>query len=176
VFAVDDAGRTALADIAPEAWWRQIAWVPQRPALLPGTVWQNITGDYSGPPVPSPSEVAAAEAAATQAGFAEVVADLPDGWGTGIGHGGAGLSLGQGQRLALTRALLQDRPVVVLDEPTAHLDAATAETVLGAIADLARRGRTVLVVAHRAALVAVADHTVQVSSAPAPAPAVEVGA
>ncbi|MDR1427777.1 MAG: thiol reductant ABC exporter subunit CydD [Bifidobacteriaceae bacterium] len=167
VTAVDDDGPHDLADIDPAAWWAQIAWVPQRPALLPGTVWQNVTGDFVSNPTPKGADLAAADAAARRAGFDRVLAGLPDGWGTAIGHGGVGLSVGQGQRLALASALLQDRPVTILDEPTAHLDAATAEIVQDTIADLAKRGHTVLVVAHRTALIAAADQTVEVVSAPA---------
>ncbi|MDR0432032.1 MAG: thiol reductant ABC exporter subunit CydD [Bifidobacteriaceae bacterium] len=167
VLAADDAGPHDLREIEPESWWSQFAWVPTRPVLLPGTVWQNMTGDFSATSatVPAGSDLEAASRAASQAGFAAVVASLPDGWATVIGHGGVGLSVGQGQRLALARALLGNRPVVVLDEPTAHLDAATAATVHGAIADLARQGRTVLLVAHQAALVGVADHVVEVTQA-----------
>ncbi|MDR1152155.1 MAG: thiol reductant ABC exporter subunit CydD [Bifidobacteriaceae bacterium] len=176
VVAVDDDGPHDLADIAPPAWWAQIAWVPQRPALLPGTIWQNLTGDFSGGPEPPATALAAANDAATRAGFAEVVAGLADGWGTMIGHGGVGLSVGQRQRLALARGLLQDRPLVILDEPTAHLDDATAATVLATIEDLARRGRTVLVIAHQASLIATADAVVEVLQAPAPAAEVEVPA
>ncbi|MDR1294744.1 MAG: thiol reductant ABC exporter subunit CydD [Bifidobacteriaceae bacterium] len=174
VMAVDDAGVHDLADISPSAWWAQIAWVPQRPALLPGTVWQNLTGDFSRGSEPHGAALATANDAATRAGFAQVLASLPDGWGTAIGHGGVGLSVGQGQRLAFARALLQDRPLVVLDEPTAHLDSATSATVLATIEDLARRGRTVLVVAHQASLIATADTVVEVGHAPAPAGDAEV--
>jgi ATP-binding cassette subfamily C protein CydD len=82
-----------------------------------------------------------------------------------------GLSVGQRQRLALTRALLRPAPLVILDEPTAHLDAGSERHVLAALAALADEGRTVLVVAHRPDLRRIADRTIEVSSLPAAAAA-----
>ena len=108
------------------------------------------------------------EAAASVTGFDEVVAALPEGWDTRIGHGGAGLSVGQRQRLALTRALASPAPLVILDEPTAHLDAAAESHVLAGVAALREAGRTVVVIAHRRALLAVADDVIEVRSAPRP--------
>ena len=75
------------------------------------------------------------------------------------------LSLGQRQRVALTRTLLSDAPLVVLDEPTAHLDAAGEQVVLDTVRALRDAGRTVLLVAHRPSLVAAADEVVRVRSA-----------
>lgn len=79
------------------------------------------------------------------------------------GAGGHGLSAGQRQRLALTRVLLSPAPLVVLDEPSAHLDAGTELVVLDAVRALRAQGRTVLLVAHRAALAAVADEVVELA-------------
>ncbi|MDR1825710.1 MAG: thiol reductant ABC exporter subunit CydD [Bifidobacteriaceae bacterium] len=152
-----------LADVAPDSWWNQIAWAPQRPMLLPGTALQNLLQDWDQPGAVSP----AVEAAAAASGFAEVVASLPDGWHSAIGQGGVGLSVGQRQRLALARAFLSPSPLVILDEPTAHLDAATEAHVIASIEALHRAGRTVLVVAHRASLLAMAHQTVTVAWAPA---------
>jgi ATP-binding cassette subfamily C protein CydD len=91
-----------------------------------------------------------------------VLADLPDGWNTVVGPGGIGLSLGQRQRLALTRVLATDRPILLLDEPTAHLDAAAEATVLTALQVRARAGATVVVIGHRPTVLAAADNVVQV--------------
>ncbi|MFC0002525.1 ATP-binding cassette domain-containing protein, partial [Brachybacterium conglomeratum] len=77
---------------------------------------------------------------------------------------GQGLSLGQRQRLALARALLSPAPVLVLDEPTAHLDGAAEQIVLDLLGELRAQGRTVLVVAHRSRLVEAADDIVSVDS------------
>ena len=97
-----------------------------------------------------------------------VVAALFEGWTTRIGHGGAGLSVGQRQRLALTRALAFPALLVVLDEPTAHFDAAAEAHVLAGVAALCEAGRTVVVIAHCRALLAVADDVIEVRSAPRP--------
>jgi ATP-binding cassette subfamily C protein CydD len=168
VVAVDDAGSQDLSGIDPHSWWAQIAWMAQRPCLVNATVWQNLSGDFSGPPVPDAVQRPRAEAAALQASLSEILAQLPDGWRTVIGEGGAGLSLGQRQRLALARVIFEDKPVVILDEPAAHLDEAAAGVVRDAIGAMARGGRTVLVVTHRPDLIAMADHSVTAASAPAP--------
>ena len=105
--------------------------------------------------------------AARASGLDEVLAALPHGWRTRIGHGGVGLSLGQRQRIALTRALLDPAPLVVLDEPSAHLDAASEQHVLDVVTTLRDSGRAVLVIAHRPRLIALADDVVEVRSTPA---------
>jgi ATP-binding cassette subfamily C protein CydD len=98
----------------------------------------------------------------------EVIDSLPQGWDTPVGHAGTGLSVGQRQRLALTRALVSTAPLVVMDEPTAHLDAASEAHVLDGLAALRASGRTVVVIAHRSSVLALADDVITVSSAPAP--------
>ena len=149
---------TPLREIDPASWWAQIAWVPQRAMLLPGTVLENVTLGLSEGAV---SDAALAEAAQIT-GFDEVLNDLPRGWETKIGHGGVGLSLGQRQRLALTRALVRPAPLVILDEPTAHLDAENEAVVLRAVSELRARGRSVLLIAHRQELLELANEVVTV--------------
>ena len=73
---------------------------------------------------------------------------MPDGWDTLVGEQGRELSGGQRQRITLARALLADAPILVLDEPTAHLDSATAERLLRDIL-AAADGRSVLLITHR---------------------------
>jgi ATP-binding cassette subfamily C protein CydCD len=96
---------------------------------------------------PSASELELTSALG-QARLADWVASLPEGLDTIVGEDGMGLSCGQRQRLVLARALLADAPVLVLDEPTAHLDAATAERLMDDVLD-ASAGRTVLLITHR---------------------------
>jgi ABC-type multidrug transport system fused ATPase/permease subunit len=90
---------------------------------------------------------------------------LPAGLATRVGEGSSGLSVGQRRRVALARALLRDAPLVLLDEPTAALDADTEMLVVEAVRLLREAGRTVVVVAHRPALVALADDVVDIAAA-----------
>ena len=150
-----ESGESVLSDIDPAAWRRQISWVPQSPTLVPGTILDNM-GDL---PLDDLNDAAAAT------GFDEVLASAPDGWNTVIGSGGVGLSVGQRQRLALTRALAAHSQVVILDEPTAHLDAVSEDTVVRAIDAMRDAGRTVIVIAHRAAMMEAADAVIDVRSA-----------
>jgi len=146
-------GGTDLAACDSRAWRRMVAWVPQRPALVRGTVAENIR---LGAPEASGEAVRAAAALAGADGF---VAALPAGYETAIGDGGRVLSGGERRRIGLARAFLRDAPLVILDEPTADLDPASVEQVAAAIARL-RAGRTVLVIAHRPELVRHADRVV----------------
>jgi ATP-binding cassette subfamily B protein len=94
--------------------------------------------------------------AAVIAGAHEFIGELPDGYDTWLGEGGAGLSGGQKRRLALARAFLRDAPIVLLDEPTVGLDAASEEKVSEAMTRLTR-GRTTLLVTHQLSTVTDAD-------------------
>jgi len=157
-----------LALIDPDTWWKQIAWVPQRPTITPGTVLDNVL-DRVEPDASTAAGVPEVLVEAARAtGFDEVVEDLPQGWQTMVGSAGVGLSVGQRQRLALTRALCSTAPLVVMDEPTAHLDAASEAHVLAAVRALHASGRTVVVIAHRPALMALAEQTIAVTSQPVP--------
>lgn len=135
------------------SWWDLVAWLPQRPVLIPGPVRANI--ELFGP-VPD------LDVACRATGFDEVLATLPDGLDTIIGRGGSGLSLGQRQRLALTRVLGSRKPVLLLDEPTAHLDAALEQRVLAAVVERAEAGATVVVVAHHEPVIAIGDRVVRI--------------
>ncbi|MGK8501754.1 thiol reductant ABC exporter subunit CydD [Nocardia asiatica] len=152
----------------PDRWWARVAWLPQRPVLVPGTLRDNLELLGARPvdhaargPVRVVDDL---EAACLATGFDAVLDDLPGRWDTVVGPGGIGLSLGQRQRLALTRVLATDRPILLLDEPTAHLDAAAEATVLAALRARARAGATVVVIGHRPTVLAAADHVVQVSA------------
>ncbi|WP_432092242.1 thiol reductant ABC exporter subunit CydD [Streptomyces sp. bgisy100] len=153
---------TDLAETDRASWWAQIAWVPQRPHLFVGTVADNVRTARPD------ADDAAVRDALEAAGALEFVNALPDGPATLLGENGAGLSAGQRQRIALARAFLADRPLVLLDEPTAHLDGATEEAVAAAVGRLSR-GRTVLLVAHRPALLPLADRVLELTGAAGPA-------
>lgn len=157
-FAVPDEGHVRvggrdLAALDLERWRSRIAWVPQRPHLFAGTIAENVRLAR-----PDADDEAVA-AALREAGAYDFVAELPDGERTLLGEDGAGLSAGQRQRLALARAFLADRPLLLLDEPTASLDGETEAGIVEAVRRLAA-GRTVLLVVHRPALLAVADRVV----------------
>jgi ATP-binding cassette, subfamily C, bacterial CydD len=147
-------GGDDLATIEPGAWRRHTALVPQHPTLFRGTVAENIR---LGDPAAGDDRV---RSAAELAGVHDVVSQLPDGYETVVGDGGRQLSAGQRRRLALARAFLRDAPLVVLDEPTADLDPASAASVAEALERL-RAGRTVVLVAHRTELAAQADRVVR---------------
>ncbi|MEU9293508.1 thiol reductant ABC exporter subunit CydD [Streptomyces sp. NPDC048266] len=163
-FAVPEEGGSVrvggedLAALDLEEWRSRIAWVPQRPYLFAGTVAENVRLAR-----PDASDEAVREAL-RDAGADGFVAGLPRGLDTVLGEDGAGLSAGQRQRLALARAFLADRPLLLLDEPTAALDGATEAGVVDAVRRLAA-GRTVLLVVHRPALLAVADRVVALAPA-----------
>nr|WP_203616025.1 thiol reductant ABC exporter subunit CydD [Streptomyces sp. SID13726] len=159
-------GGAALDEVDLEEWHSRIAWVPQRPQLFAGTIAENVRLAR-----PDADESAVRRALA-DAGALEFVTALPQGTDTVLGEDGTGLSAGQRQRLALARAFLADRPVLLLDEPTAALDGATEAEVVAAVRRLSA-GRTVLLVVHRPALLGVADRVVRLAepAAPAPAPA-----
>jgi ATP-binding cassette subfamily C protein CydCD len=155
-------GGVDLFDLDLDDWRRHVAWVPQRPHLFARTVAENIR---LGRPDASDAHIAAALDAV---GLTEVVRRLPRGVDTLLGEGGAGLSAGERQRLALARAFVRNAPLLVLDEPTSSLDNETEADVLDAIRQLIF-GRTALIVAHRPALAALADRVVELPAPPVPA-------
>ncbi|MEV2276326.1 thiol reductant ABC exporter subunit CydD [Nocardiopsis sp. NPDC049922] len=130
-----------LEDIPAEDWRRGIAWVPQHPYLFDVSVADNIR---LGAPDASMERVREAARRAEADAF---VSALPEGYSTRLGERGARLSAGQRQRIALARALCRDAPLVLLDEPTAHLDPENAAAVRTAVARLLE-GRTAVIVAH----------------------------
>jgi ATP-binding cassette, subfamily C, bacterial CydD len=143
--------------------------VGQRPSLLRGTIAQNIAlGERD-------AGERRIRRAAGLAGADRFIEALPDGYRTLVGDGGRTLSAGERRRLALARAFLRDAALVILDEPTADLDPASAELIGHAIERLCRR-RSVLLIAHRPELIALADRVLvleggRAAQAPAQAPA-----
>lgn len=148
-FVRPDSGRVTIngadiTDLVPAALSRLTAWIGQRPVLFAGTIRDNI---LFARPEASPEEV---QAAATAARLDSFVARLPEGLDTHIGEGGYGLSGGQAQRIAIARAYLKNAPLLLLDEPTAHLDPATEQEVLDSLRRLTI-GRTVILASHSSA-------------------------
>ena len=139
-----------LTDLDLASWRELIAWVPQEPALFQDTIAANIRLSR---PQASDGAVAAAASAAHLADFIE---SLPEGYNTQIGEGGARLSGGQAQRLALARAFLKDAPILILDEPTSQLDPIIESQLADATRHL-MQGKTVLTIAHRLNTVFQAD-------------------
>ncbi|HTZ22882.1 MAG TPA: thiol reductant ABC exporter subunit CydD [Streptosporangiaceae bacterium] len=136
------AGGRDLSSIPLSSWRRQIAWVPQSPYLFAGTVADNIA---LGDPDATGAQIRRAARLAGAEGF---ITTLADGFDTTLAERALTLSAGQRQRIALARAFLRDAPLVLLDEPTAHLDQATARQIL-AVVEALTAGRTVLLVSHR---------------------------
>jgi ATP-binding cassette, subfamily C, bacterial CydD len=150
-------GDDDLAQLDARRWRALTALVPQRPMLFRGTVAENIR---LGAPAADDERV---RRAAELAGAHDFVARLPLSYGTVVGDGGRQLSAGQRRRIALARAFLRDAPLVLLDEPTADLDAMSAELVAESI-DRLRTRRTVVIVAHAPDLAESADRVVRLES------------
>jgi thiol reductant ABC exporter CydD subunit len=163
-FAQPSAGRVLidgddLTGLDCETWRAQVGWIPQQPYLFPGTVAANIRLGW--PDAPDDAVAAAARAAALD--------DVP--LDRLVTEGGGGLSSGQRRRVALARALLPGRPVLLLDEPTAGLDPETEDRVLDTLRAQAAAGRIVLIAAHHPRVIGVADQVVRLTVAGAPSPA-----
>jgi len=130
--------------------------VTQRPFLSAGTIRDALTLGHSADRTPTDAELWTALRQVALDGF---VAGLPESLSTSLGDDGFGLSAGQRARLAIARALLSSAPVILLDEPTAHLDEAATTAVHDVIGELSTR-HTVIAVTHRSDLVALADQHV----------------
>lgn len=148
-FVRPDSGRITLngadaSTIVPAAMARMTAWIGQRPVLFAGSIRDNIR---FGREDATDRDV---EDAAKAARIEQFAAGLPDGLDTLVGEGGYGLSGGQAQRVAIARAFVRNAPLLLLDEPTAHLDPATEADVLDSLRRLAL-GRTVILASHSAA-------------------------
>ncbi len=161
-----EGNEVPISDLNKSIWWERMSWIPQHPTLVSGTVLSNALPQAEDPSLEAlaPQERARLVEAAQATGFDSIVATLPEGWETPIGFGGLGLSVGQRQRLALTRTLMQPPGLLILDEPTAHLDALSEDQVVRVLQKLKGSGSTILVIAHRQTLVRIADEVVDVTA------------
>jgi ATP-binding cassette subfamily C protein CydD len=132
-----------LQTLIPAARTRMIGWIGQKPMIFNGSIAENI---LFARPEAGTDELAEAIRLAR---LTDVIAALPHGLETRIGEAGFGLSGGQAQRIAIARAFLKDAPLLLLDEPTAHLDPAIERDVLEGLKRLAV-GRTVIMASHSA--------------------------
>jgi thiol reductant ABC exporter CydD subunit len=162
------AGGRVLGEGDLDRWRERVGWASQHPALIPGTVAANLA---LGRPGAGPAQI---EEAARLAGADRFVRRLPAGYGTVVGAGGHGLSAGQRQRLGLARALVRDASLLVLDEPTVHLDAAAAARVAATVEAL-RGSRTILLLTHDPGLAARADRVLRLEAGRVVAPALAEG-
>ncbi|MEQ1770874.1 MAG: thiol reductant ABC exporter subunit CydD [Devosia sp.] len=142
VIRIDDR---PLADMAEQDLRHDIGFLGQRPRIFAGTIADNIR--FARPAACTTAVAVAARRAAIDC-FAD---QLPDGLDTQIGENGIGLSGGEIHRIALARLYMRDPRLILLDEPTAHLDAATEAVVLDGLIDFAR-GRTMIVATHSLAV------------------------
>jgi ATP-binding cassette subfamily C protein CydD len=152
---LEPSAGTVLLDGAPPTGLERsgITWLGQRPYLFPGTLADNIALGR-----PEAHELQVLHAALA-AGLADVLARLPGGLDTPVGEDGWGLSGGEAHRVALARTFLKRSPLLLLDEPTAHLDAASEAGIIDVIRSVARNATTV-VASHSPALLAACDRVI----------------
>ena len=146
-----------LSDWDPDRLGRHIGYMPQESSLFEGSIKENISRFATEAPAGAESVDAAVIKAAQLAGVHDMVLRLPQGYDSRLGPMGAGLSAGQAQRIALARALYGDPALIILDEPNAFLDADGEDALMKAIQAAKARKATVLLIAHRKAVLAAAD-------------------
>jgi len=147
-----------LKELTLESVRRQVLLVEQEPTLLHATIEENIR--YVRPSASSDDVRRAADAA----GIARFISGLRDGYATVVGERGLAVSAGERQRIALARAFLADPAVLVMDEPTAALDAIAQRQIIDGSREV-MRGRTTLLITHRREVAMAADHVVVLDGA-----------
>lgn len=147
-----------------------LSYVPQEPHLYNATLFENITLFQQG------YDEASVHKALKALCLSEWTETLPQGLTTPLGEGGQSLSQGQRKRLGLARALVQDRPLILLDEPTAALDERTAATIREVLLSLKASGRhTLFVISHDERLQAAADTVLDLDALQADGAAAQKG-
>ncbi|GLZ02562.1 hypothetical protein Acsp03_00290 [Actinomadura sp. NBRC 104412] len=156
-FVQPTEGCTGFDDVPVAEWRKRLSWVPQDPYLFTGSVADNIRLGDPG------ADDRAVRRAAELAGADAFIRRSPGGYGTPIGERGLRLSSGERQRIALARAFLRDAPVLLLDEPTAHLDGENAREIRATVERL-MAGRTVVLVTHDHTWTGVADRVAEIDN------------
>ncbi len=145
-----------LSSIRIEDLRSQISYVPQEPFMFAGTIMENLTlGDDRYPQK-------SIEQAARMASVFDTIQAFPLGFDTVVGERGIILSGGQKQRIALARALLVDRPLLLLDDPISQVDTNTGTRIIDNIRQLAPQ-RTILIISHRVSAIRFADRMLSLS-------------
>jgi ATP-binding cassette subfamily C protein len=145
---------TELHHWHPEQLGRNIGYLPQDVKLFRGTVSENVSRFHE-----DPSDVDIV-AAATLAGAHDMIQGLTNGYETDVGDGGTSLSGGQRQRVGLARAVYKEPSLIVLDEPNSNLDSSGEQALIACLQELKKRGKTIVLVTHKANLLALSDKTV----------------
>jgi ATP-binding cassette subfamily C protein CydD len=152
--AIDVAGQP-LTDKTADPWRARIGWMPQAPHFLNASLRHNLTFGDGGDPTD----------ALEQAAVIDVVAAMPQGLNTRLGETGGGLSGGEARRLTLARAIYTRPDIILADEPTADLDAQTADAVTNGLLVQAAKGVTLIVATHDATLAAKMDRIITIGDA-----------
>ncbi|HET9813548.1 MAG TPA: type I secretion system permease/ATPase [Sphingomicrobium sp.] len=141
----------------PEILAEHVGYMPQEPSLFAGTIKENIARFSNRIEQDEAAIDEAVVAAAKVAGAHELILHLPGGYDYMLGLGGRGLSVGQSQRVSLARALFRDPQYLILDEPNSNLDAEGDQQLVRTLEEMKKRGRTILIVAHRLSVLPIVD-------------------